>query len=184
MKMTHTQQQRGAVLFIALIILLMVSMMGVSAMRSGIFHERMAFNTQVEEMTFQAAETAVNGVIKQARTNEGNLLGRLVALNQVTTQCFSRSNGLSSGECTAGQFVDSRDAFQSQAESKFDLKRPSMGNDTEKLADYQFRSVGIGTAVNDDTVRRNLQEWRKIGPAGGPFEVPDQAAVGINVPAE
>src|SRR3990167_9296840 len=60
-------KEQGAALFIALIILLLVSMMGVSAMKGGLFHERMAFNSQAEEMTFQAAETAIGGVIQEAR---------------------------------------------------------------------------------------------------------------------
>ena len=181
--MKNPARQKGVALFVVLIILLLITMMGISAMRSGIFHETMAFNTQVEEMTFQSAETAINGVVAQARRNDGNLLGHLVVLNEAKVQCFNKTNGVADGNCPNDRFLDLRNNFQSEARSQFDLKRPSIGNDADKLADFQFHTIGTGLAVNDGTTHSNLQEWRKIGPSGGPFQVPDQAGAGISAPA-
>ena len=62
-------KQAGAALIVALVILLAVTMIGISAVKSGLFHERMAFNAQANELSFQAAETAISGVIEEAKTN-------------------------------------------------------------------------------------------------------------------
>src|SRR5690606_36675497 len=51
--------QRGAALLVALIILVMVSLMGISALRSSVFSGKVATGIQADAMTFEAAETAL-----------------------------------------------------------------------------------------------------------------------------
>ena len=71
---TPPPHQRGAALVIALIILLVLTVMGVSGIRNATLGEAMAFNTQVKSITFQAAETAIGGVI----INQGSVLNQAV----------------------------------------------------------------------------------------------------------
>ena len=52
-------RQKGAALMVALMILVVVSLMGVSAMKSSVFSTKVATSTQADAMTFEAAETAV-----------------------------------------------------------------------------------------------------------------------------
>lgn len=166
----NIRNQRGAALFVALIILLLVSLMGVSAMKSGIFQERMAFNSQAEETTFQAAETAIEGVIKEAR-NSTALLGQLAATHEVRTHCVSLTRGTAEGACTATDTLDLRKAVQAEAQSQYDRQRPLLGSDAGQLADLQFHTIGEGSFVETSLPfsNRNRQEWRKVGLAS--FEV-------------
>jgi type IV pilus assembly protein PilX len=52
-------RERGAVLVIALILLLVVTVLGVTGMRSTLLEERMTGNTQDMNVAFQAAEAAL-----------------------------------------------------------------------------------------------------------------------------
>lgn len=70
------QTQRGAVLVVALVILLVVTALGAAAMRSATLEMRMANNSQERQQAFNAAEAALrtaeawldlNGHISQAR---------------------------------------------------------------------------------------------------------------------
>lgn len=173
----HSEQ--GAALFIALIILLLVSMMGVSAMKGGLFHERMAFNSQAEEMTFQAAETAIGGVIQEARKSSA-LLGQLAGTNAAKTHCVTMSAGITEGACDASSTPDTQTSVTAEAESRFDRRRPLANSDAGALADYQFHTIGKGEFVSADMPfeNRNRQEWRKIGLGGGNFEVAPDALSG------
>ncbi len=53
------KKQRGAVLAIGLLILLVLTIIGTSAMRVTVLDERIAANSQFKMMTFQAAESAL-----------------------------------------------------------------------------------------------------------------------------
>lgn len=168
----YRNTQSGAALFVALIILLVVSMMGVSAMKGGIFHERMAFNSQAEEMSFQAAETAIGGVIREAR-NSTVLLGQLAAGHEIKTHCVTMAAGTAEGACEADDTLDIRQSLQAEAQSRFDRQRPLMNSDAGLLADFQFHTIGKGSFVVSDMPfeNRNRQEWRRVGPGGGHFAV-------------
>lgn len=52
-------QQRGAVLIISMIILLILTLLGVTSMRSSALQERMAGNTRDKHLAFEAAEAAL-----------------------------------------------------------------------------------------------------------------------------
>lgn len=174
--------QQGAALFIALIILLLVSLMGVSGMRGGLFQEQMASNSQSEEMTFQAAETAINGVIDKARQNDA-LLAELMTVSSDKVQCVTKNNGLVDGACGSTTF-DARNAFQSEAASRFDRMRPVQNSDAAAIADYQFHTFGKGTLMaGAQFPNRNRQEWRKLGPSGGNFELADPSQIGLSAPS-
>ena len=52
--------QRGATLFVALIMLVLISLIGVTALKSASVVERMSSNDYEKNRTFQASESAVN----------------------------------------------------------------------------------------------------------------------------
>ena len=177
-------QQQGAALFVALIILLVVTMMGLSAMRGSIFHEKMAFNTQSEDKTFQAAETAINGVIQKARQSDA-ILSDMVNSASTKTGCVTRDQQWVDGPCGASDAIDNENSLQAQSTSYFDRMVNINNSDTAALADYQFVTFGQGNYVSSLNLpfkSRNRQEWRKLGPGGGPFGVPDPSKIGITVP--
>src|SRR5690606_27430790 len=67
-------RQRGAALLVALMILLIVSVIGISAMRSSSFSAKVAMGTQLDAMAFEAAETAI-----------GQTLDKLLAADAAST---------------------------------------------------------------------------------------------------
>ncbi|NMG03323.1 pilus assembly protein PilX [Azoarcus taiwanensis] len=64
------RMQRGTVLIVALIVLLLLTMLGLSSMRSTTLEERMAGNLRDQNLSFQAAESALR---------EGEDFARLLA---------------------------------------------------------------------------------------------------------
>lgn len=178
--------QQGAALFVALIILLIVSMMGVSAMKGSIFSEKMAFNSQARDLSFQAAETAINGVINQARRSD-TFAGSLFASATPVRHCLTRNQLMVEGACADGVTFDQRQSLYAQAESLFIRQRVAFDHDTSAIMDYQFHTLGEGGFASDSLPfeNRNLQEWRKLGPGGGPFSVSQQAQreLGLAPPA-
>jgi hypothetical protein len=179
----YSRQQSGAALFVALIILLIVSMMGVSAMKSSILSERMAFNTQARELSFQAAETSINGVISRARTSN-DFVSQLLGSPAVVSHCVSANQLLVDGACAPNATFDYRSALSADAQSKFQLQRVAFDNDTSAIMDFQFYTIGRGGFVSASLPfeSRNRQEWRKLGPAGGPFSVGNPADIGVTPP--
>jgi len=62
--MQHSmQKQQGATLFVALIILVVVTLVGVTAMKNANVEEQMASNLYQKNLTFQASESAVESTI-------------------------------------------------------------------------------------------------------------------------
>jgi type IV pilus assembly protein PilX len=58
-------RQNGAVLLISLIMLLLLTLIGISGMRVSTLEEKMAGNTKETNLSFQGAETVLRGVEKQ-----------------------------------------------------------------------------------------------------------------------
>ncbi|MBB1074532.1 hypothetical protein HUU62_08920 [Rhodoferax sp. 4810] len=73
--------QQGAVLITGLMILLIATIIGVSAVQNTAFDERMANNSRGEQLAFQAAEAAIR---EAARTIESNK-SSLTIINSPTT---------------------------------------------------------------------------------------------------
>ncbi|HEC17802.1 MAG TPA: hypothetical protein ENI97_00470 [Gammaproteobacteria bacterium] len=57
---TPYTQQRGAVLVVSLLILLVLTLIGVSSLDNSVMEEKMAANSQTATATFQAAESAIS----------------------------------------------------------------------------------------------------------------------------
>ena len=172
------KQQAGMALFVVLIVLLIVAMVGVSAMRGSLFHERMAFNSQAEDLTFQAAETAINSVIAQARIAEQNnaastFLARLLA-GQTIAGCVSLEGGFKEATCAdnATDTLDRRSSLLSSSVTNFDLEANAVGFDSSTLVDLQFETEGQGeflSVLELPFENQNVQQWRKLGPPSGYF---------------
>jgi type IV pilus assembly protein PilX len=174
--------QKGVALFVALIILLVVSLAGVSAIKSGIFHGRMAFNSQAEEMTFQAAETAINTVISEAR-EKGEIASDIKNSVGAGTlnHCISKASRIDQKVCENTDTIDARSSLKADAESNYIGRRPILNTDDSAFMHYEFSTVGQGTFVQVSMPfhNKNYQEWRKVGRGSGQgqFTVDDGSVV-------
>ena len=61
--MTGAASQTGAALFVALVMLLLISIIGVAGVRSVVMEKSMATNSQYEMLVFQGADSAIEGVL-------------------------------------------------------------------------------------------------------------------------
>ena len=80
--------QQGVVLAVALIMLVLITLLGMSAMRSTIMEERMASNSRNDNIAFQLAETT----LRQAEAN-------LLADPQATSILSALSQSVGLGAC-------------------------------------------------------------------------------------
>ena len=71
--MTRTPHQRGAVLIISLIFLLLMTLVGVTAMQGTTMQERMSGNMQDRNVAFQASEAALRLGENWLRENENTV---------------------------------------------------------------------------------------------------------------
>ncbi|MEE9320311.1 MAG: PilX N-terminal domain-containing pilus assembly protein [Granulosicoccus sp.] len=84
--------QRGAALMVAMVMIFMMSVLGVSAMRGASLEGQLASNALQKEMTFQAAESATDLILAQDNTLEDiicqpEIIGmNLPSLNQSSSQ--------------------------------------------------------------------------------------------------
>jgi len=76
---TNMKKQRGIVLVVALLILVVMTVLGVSMLSSSTLEERMASNLQSQNATFQAAESCVRTALLPA--NELTRSNAAVALD-------------------------------------------------------------------------------------------------------
>ncbi len=93
------KKQRGVALMVCLMILLILSVMGIAAMRIMYGQSMIAMGSQASEIAFQAVETGINRAISQA---EGDLVTRVILPvlpgpeNKRTTTFQADDKGISS----------------------------------------------------------------------------------------
>lgn len=94
-------RQHGAVLAISLIILLVLTLIGISSMDGSIMEEKMAANAQISTTTFQEADSAVRQTYYQEQLHvEDERPAAIKKANEATLAGRSRNHsayGISSG---------------------------------------------------------------------------------------
>ena len=76
MKQTNTpltKHQQGSALLVSLIILVVMTLLGLSGMRTSVMEEKMAGNMRDSELAFQAAEAALRDAEKYIKDNKIDL---------------------------------------------------------------------------------------------------------------
>lgn len=76
-------EQKGAVLLVSLMILLVLTLIGVSSLNGSLLEEKMAANSQTSTTVFQSAESAIKTAYYQERLMPGLAVTR--ANNRTTT---------------------------------------------------------------------------------------------------
>lgn len=123
---TRRQSQQGVALIVTLMILVIITMVGLVAMRSGMLQVAMATNSQVDALLFQAADAGVGaveaeinanplaantstGVLGLAKDNPGVEIP--LCLNTAGLQKPTTAAGI---ECTQTDFMSGRGAVRVQ----------------------------------------------------------------------
>lgn len=98
--------QQGAALLVALVIMALVSVLGLSALRSSLFSGKIATVAQADAMAFEAAETALRVTYNRLYSMDGEAL--LTELyNGLVSYCIT-SNGIKGEVCSNIDFMDMR----------------------------------------------------------------------------
>jgi type IV pilus assembly protein PilX len=79
--------QHGAVLVVGLVILLVITMLGVSGQQATLLQERMAGNMRQNDIALQAAEAALTAGLAYVEEHDGPILATLTGSNFVWTSC-------------------------------------------------------------------------------------------------
>lgn len=93
---TFGYRQQGAALLVSLIILLVLSIIGISAMRGGLLQSLIAANSQQSEMAFSAADAGASATIytaSQQGVAEGGILASATAAAGATVSLEVDSAG-------------------------------------------------------------------------------------------
>lgn len=135
--------QSGAALIVGLILMLVLTVLGVSGMSVSVFGLTMASNAQFELETFQAAETGIDFTIDNAN------------LNTIATQNFAPAT------VPAPYAVNTVLTFQSN--TPYLHASFSIGEDEGSVAAYHYDVVATGTGP-DGAQAINTQSFYIAGP--------------------
>ena len=169
--MTVKASQQGVALVVALLILVMISIIGVAAMRTSIFNAKISTSAQGSTMAFQAAESALAALFIEAseynadEADDNNAI--FVALRQLDfgtlapiDRCVTTGNLFKPGACEDADSFDERGLMQ--ASSRLVIKPGTVpcgiggggegsqvstsgeGAGSVRGLDYQFVAVGHG----------------------------------------
>ncbi len=98
----NVNKQSGVALFVSLILLLVLTIIGISAAQRGSLQERIAANVHTENMAFSAAESALGAFLVEAATGEsrddGHVLFEARTTNDIENKYYDNSgNRVESG---------------------------------------------------------------------------------------
>jgi type IV pilus assembly protein PilX len=152
------QHQQGAALIIAMILLMIMTLLAVTGLRSTNQQERMSANAYDRDLAFQAAEAALRaGELKAAETDDGAF---------PTSACDCNKDGLCAqpNETCATRWGDTPSPFVSV--SALDL----VAADTPQLnPQYMIEKLGRGlcAAASSSTSCRNFRITARSDDAAG-----------------
>lgn len=168
--------QQGVALVVALMILVIISVLGISAMRTSMFSSKIALGAQVGTMTFQASESAIAAVYDEARgdvTDPNNVLGRALlqkslGVVEIQDRCVTKDDLYKPGICEDDDFMDSRDLVRAGSETIVKNQTQNVpGFEIGSWVYYEFVTAAHAEMPAYNISNTNIQEFRRIAPGGG-----------------
>lgn len=156
-------KQQGAVLPMALVILVMVSLLGLSAMRASVFSNKVATGVQADSMTFEAAETALGLTFRTLSEMTEEELTAAVLDGTSVEYCITE-NGITNSAC-GDQTMDSRNLIKARSFASHPPNncRPVLGYDLERYSNLVINLLGESEMSSYNIQNHHLQEGLKIG---------------------
>lgn len=161
-------KQRGAALLVALLILVAISLLGISAMKTSMFSSKVSTGVQADAMVFEAAESAIvesySELDEMGSTDLSAFLG-----GDVMTRCLSSGNPRKQGECDALDYMGNRGLIKASSRSQvngFQLisgAQVSATGNAGTFVDYQVQIVGTSRMAAFNIDDAHIQELLKRG---------------------
>jgi len=170
------RRQRGAALIVSLLMLMIISIIGVVAMRTSIFNAKISASTQGSVMSFQAAESALAVLLDQGMgATEAALARRSIGDATPVEGCLSASDLNKSGACAASDYLDQRGLLKASwqmvagptqgldltGEDQGGFQVSTSGGDSSLPADCTFVAVGEGQMEVLNIQDHNVQEFAR-----------------------
>lgn len=164
------RSQRGSVLFVVLIIMVMVMLMGISSMRAGVFSSKVSTGVQADAMVFEAAETGIFVTYHDLHVMDGATLTSAIEGNG-KAYCIIKGVRENS-KCKDEDFLDERELLTAGAYIRQNGYRPipgelistSGGLPTSPYVFYQIDILGTSGMPKYNAESFHLQETLKPGP--------------------
>ncbi|OUR87421.1 hypothetical protein A9Q81_25930 [Gammaproteobacteria bacterium 42_54_T18] len=190
MKGVSCDQTRGVVLLVVLVLLLSVSLAGISSLRNGIYQQRMVSNSQVDVFSLQATESAINSVLEEGQLSSSQQEGdsyfrRAMSLGK-QVNCFDGNRfskkqedcntltvfGSVSKARLSSSLKEVAGEVYSYAVTEQQGAMPAPGYDVEQFVFHVFDTTGVGyigngNSVNAGYAHANTQRWKRFGVALG-----------------
>lgn len=117
----NMNRQKGAAILVVMLVLLVITLLGVAAVRMGLTSLTIATNSQVSSLLFQAADSGLVTFELKVVENPGaaalptGVIGpSLNAPGVEQLYCVTKANRLKPGTCASNDFTSSRDAVVNQ----------------------------------------------------------------------
>jgi type IV pilus assembly protein PilX len=174
--MKSANREQGAALLVSLMILLLISIIGVAAMRSSALASKVAFGAQLDAIVFEAAESAIaetmaNLTVFNASDDELKF-EEIVALfnGETITWCLQKDRSRKLSDCASNDFLDSRGLITSESRSKavgFSAvsgnQISSAGGTAVLFADFELAIQGDGSMPAYGLSNRHVQQALRRG---------------------
>lgn len=148
---THAPaRESGSALLIGLILLVVITLIGVSGVRGVIMEKDMAANNQYQVLTFQAAETGI----------EGALADPTALVDAINTPTGGTWPTRTYNVTHAGN----KFAVSSKAEIKVGAPTVPVGYSIGEFVSYPFTITSDGTIASINATDRHIQTATKIAP--------------------
>jgi len=160
-------RQRGVALLIALLILVVVSLMGITAMKTSMFSAKIATGTQVDAMAFEGAESAISDAYRHLETMSSDDLQFFLG-GGIMRRCLS-GGGSTDSACTASSRMDSRGLINSGSRIRQEGFQAvpggqvSMSGNSVIAMDFNFDIVGDAEVEEFNIDNSHVQQALKRG---------------------
>lgn len=171
-------KQQGSVLSVSLFILLVITIVGATALNDTVMEEKMSSNFQTGHAAFQAAESSINRTVIEIAQNRDLVEAALDAKEIAeqngsdpvwpTTPAYTMSKSVSGSDSN----VQSETVLNSRVEYVGENRFPAagcttvIGRPTACMA-IVVDVVGSGTVNNTNITKTHKQGTQKVLPSGG-----------------
>lgn len=129
----YVHRQQGATLIVAMVLIFLLSLLGLTSMRSSSLEHRLVGNTLEKDLTFQAADSASELILAV----ESNLIDVVCTDEPMQTTLDSISHN---------------ELVQSSASVSYGGQTPAVGFSIDSnIANYRFTATGTATLTNSGT---------------------------------
>lgn len=131
------KQQTGAVLFTGLMLLLVLTLLGLSSVQNSTIEAKIANNYTQRNLTFQAADSAINSIATEEIISETLSAGGSVQTSSVGTVCLDPTKAATDN---CGNFY-----IEATARARFLGSAPAFGSSIGTFTTYHFNFTGEGS---------------------------------------